>query len=40
VASSLDGTMACWNADTALETPAFKFLMLKKGKQLMTANKG
>ncbi|CAD8103442.1 unnamed protein product [Paramecium primaurelia] len=40
VASSLDGTMACWNADTANEQPTFKFLMSKKGKQLMTANNG
>ena len=32
--------MACWNADTAVETPAFKFLMNKKGKQLLTANDG
>jgi hypothetical protein len=40
IASSVDGTLACWNADTALETPAFKFLMSKKGKQLITANDG
>lgn len=32
IVSSLDGTLACWNADTAVETPTFKFLMFKKGK--------
>lgn len=34
IVSSQDGTLACWNADTALETPAFKFLMSKKGRQV------
>ena len=32
IVNSQDGLLACWNVDTNVETPAFKFLMNKKGK--------
>ncbi|KRX01519.1 WD40-repeat-containing domain [Pseudocohnilembus persalinus] len=40
IVSASDGSLACWNVDTNTDVPAFKFLMTKKGKQLLNANDG
>lgn len=40
IAASLDSTMACWNVDSNLETPSFRFMMKKKSTLDNTSNDG
>lgn len=40
IAASSDSSMACWNIDSNVETPSFKFLMKKKSLLDNTSNDG
>ena len=40
IAASSDSTMACWNIDSNLESPSFRFLMKKKSTLDNTSNEG